>query len=71
MKRDSQAWHHARSGVYISNQLSLSISAESRLRRLVGAGNVYTPVTADYDGDAHTPANETADFVSLNLAAPA
>ena len=44
----------------------LQISKESRLCRSVGAGlwvagNAYTPAGAGYPGDAHTPANETAD----------
>ena len=37
----------------------------------MGAGNAYTPARADFVGDANTPANETADLVSLNMAAPA
>ena len=46
------------------------ISAESRHCRPVGAGNAYTPARASFVGDAYTPANETADLVSLNMAAP-
>ena len=42
-----------------SRQLSLPISAESRLRRPVGAGNANTP--AGFADDAYTPANENAD----------
>ena len=33
-------------------------------------GNAYTPARAGFVGDAYTPANETADLVSLNMAAP-
>ena len=36
----------------------------------VGAGNACKPARADFVGDANTPANETADLVSLNMAAP-
>ena len=36
----------------------------------LGAGNAYMPARADFVGDANTPANETADLVSLNMAAP-
>ena len=35
-----------------------------------GGQNAYTPARAGFVGDAHTPANETADLVSLNIAAP-
>ena len=38
--------------------------------RPVGAGNAYTPARAGFVVDAWTPANETADLVSLNMAAP-
>ena len=49
----------------------MPISSESRLRRPVGAGDAYTPARVDFVGDeAYTPANETADFVPLNMAAP-
>ena len=36
----------------------------------MGAGNAYTPARAGFVGDANTPANETVDLVSLNMAAP-
>ena len=36
----------------------------------VGAGNAYTPARAGFVGDEYTPANETPDLVSLNMAAP-
>ena len=36
----------------------------------MGADNAYTPARAGFIGDAYTPANETADLVSLNMAAP-
>ena len=35
-----------------------------------GAVNAYTPARADFVGDAYTPANETADLVFFNMAAP-
>ena len=35
----------------------------------MGAGNAYAPARSDFVGDAYTPANETADLVSLNMAA--
>ena len=37
----------------------------------MGAGNAYTPVRAGIVGHAYTPANETADLVSLNMTAGA
>ena len=36
----------------------------------MGADNVYTWVRYGIVGDAYTPANKTADLVSLNMAAP-
>ena len=36
----------------------------------MGAGNAYTPMRAGFVGDAYTPANETANLVSLNMAVP-
>ena len=45
----------------------MPISTESRLCWPMGAGNAYMPARA---GFAHMPANETAELVSLNMAAP-
>ena len=36
----------------------------------MGAGSAYTPARSGFVGDAYMPANETADLVSLNMAAP-
>ena len=36
----------------------------------MGASNAYTPAKTDFAGDAYTPANEIADLVFLNMAAP-
>ena len=52
------------------HQLSLAISAESRLCRPVEAGNAHTPARAGFVGETNTPANKTDDSVSLNIAAP-
>ena len=40
----------------------LPISAESRLRRPVGADNAYMPARAGFVGNTYTPANEAADM---------
>ena len=36
----------------------------------MGAGNAYTSAGASFVVDALTPANETADLLSLNMATP-
>ena len=35
-----------------------------------GSQQLYTPARAGFVGDAYTPANETVDLVSLNMATP-